>query len=115
MLLKEFGRLEYLKLSFVCIFIQIAPAIIQPGDNVTNVIPGGSINYYQTSCSEFSNQVLVELIDVRGTSFLFASGTVTNPGPLTSNTQSNTTMAISRKTVTVTLSSSSKVLLTQFI
>ena len=69
------------------------------------------MNYFLTSCSIFSNKVLLELIDISGTSFLFASSTVTNPGPLTSNTQSNTTIGINRRTVTVTLTGSSKVIL----
>ena len=77
---------------------------------MTTVIPGGGVNYFQTSCNVFSNRVLIELIHVQGISFLYASGTVTNPGPLTSNTQSNTSTA-SRKTVTVTLSGNSKVML----
>ena len=88
----------------------LAPAVIDPGENVTVVIPGGGINYFQTSCNVFSNKVLVELIDVQGTAFLYASGTVTNPGPLTSNTRSNTSMA-RRKTVSVTLPRNSKVVL----
>ena len=84
------------------VFLFAAPAVIDPGANVTT---DGVVSYFQTSCSTFSGRVLIELIDVRGTSFLFGSSTVNNPGPLTSNTQSNTTRGINRRTITVTLRS----------
>ena len=88
------------------LFSFAAPAVIDPGANITTE---GVVNYFQASCAIFSSRVLVELIDVRGTSFLFASSTVTNPGPLTSNTHSNTTTGINRRTVTVTLTTNTKV------
>ncbi len=61
------------------------------------------MNYYQTSCPVFSNLVLVELIDISGSSHLYASITELNPGPLTPNTLANTTVVISRRTVSVSL------------
>ena len=96
-------------------FLFAAPAIIDPGDNVTTEIIGGGVNYFRTSCAIFSSKVLVELIDVSGSSFLYASSSKTNPGPLTANTQSNTTTGVIRRTVTVTLSRNSKVLYRAYI
>ena len=89
--------------------IHSAPAIIQPGDNTTTVITDGGIAYFQTSCPAFSDNVLVELIDESGSTFLFASGTQTNPGPLTFSTIANITTGISRRTVTLTLRGTSSV------
>lgn len=88
------------------LIFHLAPAVIQPGDNITTE---GVLNYFQTSCNIFSNRVLVELIDVRGTSFLYASNSVTNPGPLTPNTVANVTPKTNRRTVTVFLHGTSKV------
>ena len=61
----------------------------------------GEIAYFRTECPAFSDMVLVELTEINGTSFLYASATETNPGPLTNDTVSNETLGISRRTVTV--------------
>ncbi len=86
-----------------------APAIVDPGDNTTTETPNGGTEYFQTSCSAFSNEVLVELIILSGDCFLYASASETNPGPLTMNTVSNETTGIIRRTVTITLTGNSRV------
>ena len=105
----------YLLLAFTHFFslftkIYVAPAVVDPGDNTTTETTDGGIEYFQTTCAAFSQQVLVELTDMSGTSFLYASATETNPGPLTMNTVSNTTTGIARRTVIVTLPENSKVI-----
>ena len=81
----------------------LAPAIVDPGDNTTTGTTDGGIDYFQTTCEAFSSQVLIELKDIRGSSFFYASASVKNPGPLTTNTVSNTTTGITRKTAVLHL------------
>ena len=86
-----------------------APAIINPDGNVTTTIPPGGLEYFQTECPAYTNTVLVELTDLNGTNFLYASTTVDNPGPLTDNTLRNETTGISRRTLTLPIPSGSNV------
>ena len=86
-----------------------APAIINPDGNVTTTIPPGGLEYFQTECPAYNNRVLVELTDLNGTNFLYASTTVDNPGPLTDNTLRNETTGISRRTLTLPIPSGSNV------
>lgn len=87
----------------------LAPAIINPDGNVTTTIPPGGFEYFQTQCSAYTDTVLVELTDLNGTNFLYVSAIEDNPGPLTENTLSNETTGIRRRTLTLTLPSSSNV------
>lgn len=64
----------------------------------------GEITYFRTECLAFSDRVLVELVDISGTSFLYSSAVEMNPGPLTSNTVSNETLGTNRRTVAVQIS-----------
>ncbi len=81
----------------------LAPAIIDPGDNTTTEVSDGRTEYFQINCDGFSTHVLVELSDVRGTSFIYASATVKNPSSRTENTASNTTTGITRRTAIVNI------------
>ena len=89
--------------------LMLAPAVFPPGKKTTTETTDGGINYFKSSCPAFSNRVLVESIDVRGTSYIFASGTTTNPGPLTSLTIANETAGTTRRTCEVPLQGNSKV------
>ena len=51
----------------------------------------------------------MESIDVLGTSYIYASGTTTNPGPLTSLTIANETAGTTRRICEVPLQGNSKV------
>ena len=53
--------------------------------------------------------VLIELTDLNGTSFLYASATEDNPGPLTANTIRNETLGVTRRTLTLNIPSRSNV------
>ena len=65
----------------------------------------GGIIYFQTICTAFSSQTLVELTDVSGVSYFYASTIVKNPGPLTADTVSNTTAGINRRTAVLDMGS----------
>ena len=84
-------------------YLSTAPAIIDPGDNTTTDVPEDGIRYFQVECDSFSNRVLVELYDNTGTSFLYCSATEKNPGPLTSDTVSDTSVDTSIRTCEVLL------------
>ena len=85
--------------------------MIDPGDEINPPeIPDGGIRYFQAECPAFSDKVLVELIDVNGTSFLYCSAIEPNPGPLTPNTVRNETTGIRRRTGIIRLPSQSKVI-----
>lgn len=90
-------------------FLPAAPAIIDPGDNTTTTNPDGGIKYFQAECLAFSDKILVELIDINGTSFLYCSALETNPGPLTPDTVKNETLGITRRTGIVRLPEQRKV------
>lgn len=53
--------------------------------------------------------VLIELTDLNGTSFLYASATEDNPGPLTANTIRNETLGVTRRILTLNIPSGSNV------
>jgi len=80
-----------------------APAIVDPGENTTTDVPEDGLRYFQTECAAFSDMVLVELTDLVGTNFLFCSASEPNPGPLTDNTASNTTVGVQIRTCIVHL------------
>ena len=86
-----------------------APAIINPDGNVTTTIPPGGLEYFRTECPAYTDTVLVELTDLNGTNFLYASATEDNPGPLTDNTLRNETTGLTRRTLTLRIPSSSNV------
>ena len=86
-----------------------APAIINPDGNVTTTIPPGGLEYFQTECPTYTDMVLVELTDLNGTNFLYASATEDNPGPLTQNTIRNETLGVTRRTLTLSIPSGSNV------
>ena len=79
------------------------PAIVDPGENTTTDVPEDGLRYFQTECAAFSVMVLVELTDLVGTNFLFCSASEPNPGPLTDNTVSNTTVGVQIRTCIVHL------------
>ena len=87
----------------------IAPAIINPDGNVTTTVPPGGFKYFQTECPTYTDMVLIELTDLNGISFLYASATEDNPGPLTPNTIRNETLGVTRRTLTLNIPSGSNV------
>jgi len=95
-------------IAFLVIYCA-APAVFPPGEKTITETTNGGINYFKSSCPAFSNRVLVETIDVQGTSYLFASGTKTNPGPLTSSTVANETAGTTRRTCQVPIQGNSVV------
>jgi len=72
--------------------------VLETGDSITTNTIDGRITYLQTGCIAFSNQTLVELTDLSGNSYLYASTIVKTPGPLTKDTVSNTTVGVTRRT-----------------
>ena len=95
--------------SITLYILYIAPAIINPDGNVTTTVPPGGFKYFQTECPTYTDMVLIELTDLNGISFLYASATEDNPGPLTPNTISNETLGVTRRTLTLNIPSGSNV------
>ena len=76
---------------------------------MTTTIPPGGLEYFQTECPAYTDTVLIELTDLNGTNFLYASATEDNPGPLTEDTIRNETAGIRRRTLTLSIPSRSNV------
>ena len=86
-----------------------APAIITPDGDVLTTVPPGGFKYFRTECPTYNARVLIELTDINGTSYLYASATEDNPGPLTASTISNETEGVVRRTLTLTIPRGSNV------
>ena len=88
----------------------LAPAIVEPGENTTTEVPEDGFRFFQTECAAFAVTVVIEQIDIKGKCHLYASNTVSNPGPLDSSTSvvKNEDGTASSRTVTLSVDQSSK-------
>ena len=82
---------------------------MRPCENTTSIIFEDVLEYYQAECSSFRSSVLVELIDLQGSSHLYCSAATTNPGPLTQHTIKDETAGTTRRQCVLTLAPGSSV------
>lgn len=59
--------------------------MIEPGANTTTEVPEDGFRYFQTECVAYSFQVSIEITNIVGNCYLYASTVVSNPGPISND------------------------------
>jgi len=87
------------------VFLITAPANVPPGKPTDGECDEDDFRYFQVKCPAFTETVIIEQLDIIGTSALYASIDIVNPSPVdpTQVTFRNETITVSRRTLFVTI------------